>query len=131
MKFHEQYDFFSWNFMNNMIFFHEISWTIWFFFSWKKVSWTFMKFHEIFHNFTERFSPWKSWKIYTAESGSNLNSISAFVLACHLLTYTKRMYLNTNVCFRVPLVCTPRTLLEWPADNAEITWHLYIQHSWA
>jgi hypothetical protein len=31
----------------------------------------------------------------------------------------KHMLLDTQVCSRVPPVYTPRTALEWPADNAE------------
>jgi hypothetical protein len=33
---------------------------------------------------------------------------------------TKNLLLDTQVCFRVPLACTPCTALYWPADNDEV-----------
>jgi hypothetical protein len=86
------------------------------------------------YRFTYNFDPDKGMRdlVYTAEKGSSL-AFQRF-LAGHSLVDTKTGYIkelsiiiyclwlhDTQVCFRVPLVCAPCTALEWLANNAEIT----------
>jgi hypothetical protein len=58
------------------------------------------------YEFTSLFDSTKAWEMYTAESGSSL-------VFQHF----------TQVCFRVPPICTLCTPNERTADNAKITSH--------